>query len=80
MNGPTIWLIAILLEIAGILFIGDDLIIARVEAAERPTEIVEDGVRGTSTSRSSAAPRWRAKLGVVLILIGLIVAVAATQL
>lgn len=79
MNRPTIWLVAILLEIAGILFIGDDIITARAEAAARPSEIVEDGVTGQSTTRSNPSPRWRAKLGVALILIGLVIAVGATQ-
>jgi hypothetical protein len=79
MNGPIIWLVAILLEIAGILFIGDDIITARAEADARPSEIVEDGATGASKARSNISPRWRAKLGVVLILIGLVVAVSATQ-
>ena len=82
MTAPDLWLIAIVLEILGILFIGDDAITTRRDTkAARSSRIAEDG--STDRAAISIAMRhnpWKPVLGIALLLAGLGLALVANQI
>ena len=82
MTAPIFWLIAIVFQILGILFIGDDVITTRRDArAVRSGRIAEDG--NADRAAISVAVRrnpWKSVLGVGLLLAGLGLALAANQI
>jgi hypothetical protein len=82
MTAPDLWLIAIVLEILGILFIGDDVITTRRDTkAAASSQIAEDG--STDRAAISIAMRhnpWKSVLGIALLLAGLGLALAANRI
>lgn len=80
MAPQALWLTATILEILGILFIGDDVITARANTkAAASSRITEDGT-GDRAGVSVALNRnpWKSVVGVGLLLAGLALALAAS--
>ena len=82
MTAPYLWLIAIVLEILGILFIGDDVITTRRDTkAVGSSRIIEDGsTAGSAISIAARHNPWKSVLGIALLLAGLGLALAASQI
>ena len=82
MTAPVLWLSAILLQILGILFIGDDVITTRRDTrAIESSLIAEDGTEDKAAiSVAMQHNPWKSVLGVGLLLAGLGMALAANRI
>ena len=78
MSLEVVWLAAIVIQITGILLIGDDVISARQMARERGNLVVADGGRGSTEAPAPAGHKpIKSILGIGLLIAGLFLALVA---
>ena len=71
MSPNVVWLVAIVIQITGILFIGDDVISARQLARQRGDAVVADGTRRATEASPPAGHRpTKSVLGIGLLAAG----------